>query len=54
MSRQQETQVHKHFLREYKALLTAHSVELTTKKGSKKVMVDFALDGITSLDLSEV
>lgn len=53
MSRQEE-QVHKQLIEGYKAFLTSFDVKLTTKKGSKKVMAEFTLKGITSLDLSAI
>jgi len=53
MTRQEE-QVHKQFIRAYKDFQTSFDVKLTTKKGSTKVMVEFGLKGVTSLDLSAI
>lgn len=50
----QENQTHEQFTKEYKALLTAYDVKLTSKTRSTKVIAEFRLKGVTSLDLSVI
>lgn len=53
MSRQ-EKPTQSQFKKEFKALMLSFDCKLTSKKGNKKVMVEFTMDGVTSLDLSDV
>jgi hypothetical protein len=53
MNNQQENQIHKQALKEYKEFLTKFACKVTTTGRSKKVMLEFGMKGISSIDLTD-
>jgi len=54
MNSQQESQIHKQALREYKEFLKKFDCKIVTRVDSRKTRIRFGMKGITSLDLSNI